>query len=393
MIEKKTNEKGVMEMFTKKNRLFLLVLVILLATFMHLPQPSTLFAEERIIQLEDLGSLFADIAEKVTDSVVRINTTVERVDPWNPFFGDPFFREFFQSPFWDRAPRYQEGFGTGFIVSTDGYIVTNEHVIHGTVEDGIVVELNNGTTLTGKVAWSSYDLDLAVLKVEAQEELIPAQLGDSNSIRPGEWAIAVGNPYGLDHTVTVGVISATGRPLQIRDSNRTRTYKNLIQTDTAINPGNSGGPLLNIKGEVIGINTAINAAAQGIGFAIPINEVIEVVDALKETGEYQEPVLDRPWMGIIVSDVTREIANHLRLDSLKGAIIADVVPNGPTDKAGLKPWDVILEINRIQITDAQTLVDLIPTLEIGEELTLRVFRNGQIEFVSLTLEARPKRYQ
>lgn len=378
-----------------KKKGLVLLLLLLMGVFIsaHLLAPPTLFASEKNISPIELGSLFADIAEEVTDSVVRINTKVERVDPWNPFFGDPFFQDFFQRPFWDQAPRHQEGFGTGFIVSSDGYIVTNEHVIHGTVENGIAVELNNGTILQGKVAWSSYDLDLAVLKVESDDEFTPANLGDSSSIRPGEWAIAVGNPYGLDHTVTVGVISATGRPLQIRDGNRTRTYKNLIQTDAAINPGNSGGPLLNNKGEVIGINTAINAAAQGIGFAIPINEVIEVVEALKETGEYHEPVLDRPWMGIIVSDVTQDIANYLGLDSLKGAVIADVVPGGPTDKAGLKPWDVILEVNQIKIETAQDLVDLIPTLEIGEQLILRVHRNGQREFVPLTLEARPKRYE
>lgn len=376
----------------KKGFTFVLVLLIgfLIPNTLLLPD---LLAQERGVYLEELGTLFADIAEEVTESVVRINTKVERVDPWNPFFGDPFFQDFFRSPFWDQGPRYQEGFGTGFIVSTDGYIVTNEHVIHGTVEEGIAVELNDGTILQGEVAWASYELDLAVLKVEPEDELLPAHLGDSDTIRPGEWAIAVGNPYGLDHTVTVGVISATGRPLQIRDSNRTRTYQNLIQTDAAINPGNSGGPLLNIRGEVIGINTAINAAAQGIGFAIPINEVNEVVEALKETGEYQEPVLDRPWMGIIVSDVTRDIANYLNLDSLKGAVIADVVPGGPTDKAGLKPWDVILEINQQELEDAQALVDLIPTLEIGEQLILRVFRNGQKEFIPLTLEARPKRYE
>lgn len=379
----------------KKKGLVLLMVGLLLGVILWSPllSPPTLVAAERDISPSELGNLFADIAEEVTDSVVRINTKVERVDPWNPFFGDPFFQEFFQRPFWDQAPRFQEGFGTGFIVSVDGYIVTNEHVIHGTVQDGIAVELNNGTILQGEVAWSSYELDLAVLKVETDKDLIPVNLGDSDAIRPGEWAIAVGNPYGLDHTVTVGVISATGRPLQIRDGNRTRTYKNLIQTDAAINPGNSGGPLLNNKGDVIGINTAINAAAQGIGFAIPINEVIEVVEALKETGEYQEPVLDRPWMGIIVSDVSQDIANYLQLDSTKGAVIADVVPGGPTDKAGLKPWDVILEVNQVEIVTAQDLVDLIPTLEIGERVILRVYRNGQREFVPLTLEARPKRYE
>ncbi len=374
----------------KRNMIPLLICLFLIG---GLFVPGQFQAEEMdSMEMVIENNIFADIAEEVTESVVRINTKVETVDPFNPFFSDPFFQEFFGRSY-ERIPRYREGFGTGFVVSNDGYIVTNEHVIHGALEGEIMVEFNDGREKLAEEVWSSYDLDLAVLKVESDNELQPIQLGDSDLIRPGEWAVAVGNPYGLDHTVTAGVISATGRPLQIRDGQQTRTYKNLIQTDAAINPGNSGGPLLNLKGEVIGINTAVNVEAQGIGFAIPINEVKEVVTSLKETGEYEEPVLDKPWMGVLLTDITPDIAEYLNLEDRQGTVIAEVVRNSPADEAGLRPWDVIMEANQQDIENSQQLIDFILEQEIDEKIMLRVFRQGEVEIIPLTLEAKPERYE
>ena len=219
----------------------------------------------------------ADITEKSSPAIVNIQSQIKvNSVPNNPFFNDPFFREFFGDQFEVRPDqRYDTGIGTGFIISSDGYIVTNQHVINQA--DKVTVQLNGeNDEIPAKVVGQDYDLDLAVLKIEGSGyPTLP--LGNSDVMRAGEMVIAIGQPFGLDHTVTVGVISAKGRPISIED----RDYRNLIQTDAAINPGNSGGPLLNSKGQVIGINTAVNAQAQGIGFAIPINTARDVLDELR----------------------------------------------------------------------------------------------------------------
>ncbi|MGM0471411.1 MAG: S1C family serine protease [Bacillota bacterium] len=336
-------------------------------------------------------NFFADIASEVDSAVVKINAKI-KVDSEDlkdhPLYKDPFFRRFFeeQPPFDKQNPQLRQGFGTGFIISEDGYILTNEHVIHQA--DEVTVKLSDRKEpVNAEVIGSDYSLDLAVLKIDVNHDLPTVELGDSDQIQPGDWSIAIGNPYELNHTVTVGVISALGRPLKVRQGERPRVYKNMIQTDAAINPGNSGGPLLNIEGEVIGINTAINAQAQGIGFAIPINEVKQVLDELKEQGK-----VIRPWMGVYMQSVTKEIADYFDLETEQGALIADVMPNSPASEAGLQAGDVIIEANKQEINSPQEVVDLVNDSQVGQRLVLRIIRDNRKRFVTLRLDERPNEY-
>ena len=339
------------------------------------------------LQTTDFRNIFADIAEDAQPSIVKVTSMIER-DVQHRFpFDDPFFQEFFRHrfPFEEETPEYREGYGSGFIVSEDGYIVTNEHVIHGAEEENIKVHLIGfEDPLSAEVSWADPELDLAILKVDVEEELPALPLGDSDNIRPGDWAIAIGNPLEFEHTVTTGVISALERPIDIPTEDGIRHYPNLIQTDAAINPGNSGGPLLNIDGEAVGINTAVSMQGQGIGFAIPINEVKNYVDELKETGE-----IIRPYLGVYYQPVTEPLARQLNLPDTDGALIREVIPDSPADKAGLQVYDVIVEINKQSIDEANQLPELINQLEIGEEIMIRIVRNGQNQILSTTIEKRP----
>ena len=282
------------------------------------------------------ASSFADLAEKVAPSVVNITVSKKlegvRFRVPSPFgSGDPFgefFRQFEQAP---PAAR-QQGVGTGFIISQDGYILTNNHVVQD-AED-ITVRLLDDRELRGKVVGRDPKTDLALVKVESDTPLPAARLGDSDKARVGEWVVAVGNPYGLNHTVTAGIVSAKGRALE-------GPYDDFIQTDASINPGNSGGPLLNMKGEVIGINAQIVAGGQGIGFAVPVNLAKQIVPQLQTTGR-----VDRGWLGVSIQDLTPEMATHFNLEGRKGALVADVVPDGPAGKAGVKRGDVIVEYQK-----------------------------------------------
>jgi Do/DeqQ family serine protease len=338
-------------------------------------------------------NVFADIASKVDAAVVRVNAKIKidssqaKQEQQSPF-NDPFFEKFFgpQMPDGQGHPRVRQGFGTGFIISKDGYILTNEHVIRKA--DEVTVKLTDREEpVKAEVVGSDFSLDLAILKIDVEESLATVKLGDSDQIRAGDWAIAIGNPYGLNHTVTAGVISALGRPLRVNQGQKPRIYKNMIQTDTAINPGNSGGPLLNIKGEVIGINTAINAQAQGIGFATPINEAKRVMSDLKEHGK-----VIRPWMGVYMQEVTKEIADHFGLESTQGALIADIIPNSPAHKVGLKAGDVILKINKNQVENPDDVINFVENSEVDKRIILRVLRDGRKIFVPMTLGERPKQF-
>ncbi|MDN5346721.1 MAG: hypothetical protein PWP65_285 [Clostridia bacterium] len=322
----------------------------------------------------------ADIVDAAGPAVVRIDTVVENRENLPPFFNDPFFRYFFGDEF-RLPPQERRGLGSGFIISSDGYILTNEHVVNGAKEVKVTV-VGFEQPFKAKVVGADYDLDLAVLKIEAGKPLPFLKLGDADKLRVGEWVIAIGNPGGLDHTVTVGVISAKGRPIQIED----RHYENLLQTDASINPGNSGGPLLNLKGEVIGINTAVNAAAQGIGFAIPSSTVQPVLNDLMTKGE-----ITRPWLGVWLQDVTPEVADFLGLDKAEGALIYNIEPNSPAAKAGLKRGDVILKVDGQAVKSANDLVKLVQSRQVGQQIRLQFIRLGQKREVSVTLAAKPNR--
>jgi Do/DeqQ family serine protease len=309
----------------------------------------------------------ADMVDRVGPAVVMINTTV--VTPGiDPFFNDPFFRQFFGNRFPGFSQnQVRRGVGSGFITSSDGYILTNEHVIEGAKEVQVTV-MGYDNPFPAKVVGTDRELDLAILKIDAPKPLPTVALGDSDKTRVGEWVVAIGNPYGLDHTVTVGVVSAKGRPIPVQD----RIYKNLLQTDAAINPGNSGGPLLNLQGEVIGINTAVNAEGQGLGFAIPINTAKEVMDELRTKGK-----VVRPWLGVSILDVTADLQQYFKLPDRKGAIIGEVVSGSPADKAGLQVGDVIRKVDNQPIENAQALVDVIAKKQVGQTVGLEIYRNGQ----------------
>jgi len=320
----------------------------------------------------------ADVVTNSSPAVVKISTRVSSGGAYDPFFNDPFFRQFFGLP--SRPRQQEEGLGSGFIISGDGYILTNEHVVDGATEIAVTVT-GFDNELTARVVGADYDLDLALLKIDAGKELPFLNMGNSDQIRVGNWVIAIGNPYGLDHTVTTGVISAKGRPISVND----RHYENLLQTDTSINPGNSGGPLLNLRGEVVGINTAINAQAQGIGFAIPTSTVQGVLEDLKNSASQV-----RPWVGVQVRSVDEETARYLGLSGTGGALVVGMAPGSPADRAGLKQWDVIIEFNGNKINNADELVTAIRAVQTGRKAKALVVRHRQVYTVNIMIVEKPK---
>lgn len=331
-------------------------------------------------QLPGLGpDTIPDMVSQAGPAVVRINTTTISESRLDPFFNEPFFRQFFGDQF--SVPSQQQeshGLGSGFIISTDGYILTNEHVIEGVSQ--IEVTLSNPEkSYPARLVGSDKDLDLAVLKIDADNELPTLTLGDSDSIRVGDWVVAIGNPYGLDHTVTVGVISAKGRPMSIDD----RQYRNLLQTDASINPGNSGGPLLNLRGEVVGINTAINSQAQGIGFAIPSSTVKSVIDDLINKGG-----VSHPWLGVYLQSLTKETAQSYGLNDTAGALVTQVVSGAPAAKAGLSKGDVIVGYNGSAVANPDQLIELVQGTGIGSRVEVQFIRNGETKSVVVTIEAK-----
>lgn len=318
----------------------------------------------------------ADVVSQASPAVVKISTRVTTQGSGNPLFDDPFFRQFFGAP---SRQQQQEGLGSGFIISKDGYILTNEHVIEGANEISVTVT-GFDQELKASIVGADTNLDLALLKIDAGAELPFLALGNSDAIRVGNWVIAIGNPYGLDHTVTTGVISAKGRPISVED----RQYENLLQTDASINPGNSGGPLLNLKGEVVGINTAISSEAQGIGFAIPTSTVVQVLEDLKNNVSK-----GKPWVGVQVRTLDSELANYLGLDNAEGAVVAGVVAGSPAEQAGLREWDVIVEFNGKKVTNADELVSAIKSAQIGQKAKVIVVRQRQQQSLTVTVTEKP----
>lgn len=314
----------------------------------------------------ELSEAFSYVAEKAAPAVVYIETEKVVSIPRNifpfDFFGDEFFKRFFS------IPRYrQRGAGSGFIISSDGYVVTNNHVIQGAQK--ITVKLVDGRSFKAKIVGTDPFSDIALLKINTNN-LPVLKLGNSDLIKVGEWVIAIGNPFGLSHTVTVGVISAKGRSgIGISD------IEDFIQTDAAINPGNSGGPLLNLKGEVIGMNTAIftrSGGYMGIGFAIPSNIVKTVVEQLKTKGK-----VERGFLGVYIQDLTPALAKELGLKVKEGALITQVMSGTPAEKAGLKEKDVIISYNGKPVRNASDLKNYVLLTKPGTKVILKIIRNGK----------------
>lgn len=325
------------------------------------------------------ANTISEIVKQVGPAVVKIETTSTSSDQQgNPFLNDPFFREFFGNQGTPQQQQ-QQNLGSGFIISQDGYILTNEHVVEGANQIQVsIAGLNKA--VTGKVIGSDRDLDLAVLKVDTGSKLPYLKLGDSDQIAVGNWVIAIGNPYGLDHTVTVGVISAKGRPITVQD----RSYRNLLQTDASINPGNSGGPLLNLNGEVIGINTAVSAQAQGIGFVIPSKTVAGVLHDLMTKGK-----ISHGWLGVEIQEVTPSIASGVGLQNTEGVVIKSVLAGGPAEKGGLQAGDIIIGWNNSKVKDTNDLLDKIQQAGPSSKVELAVWHSRHSVTIPLVLGERP----
>jgi serine protease Do len=320
------------------------------------------------------GSI-VEARKKVAPSVVNIDTvSVITTNPSIPFE----FRDFFPPGFFQNQQQVR-GAGSGFIIRSDGYILTNEHVVRDA--QSLKVTLFGGKKYDGRVIGTDPQTDLAVVKIDGKN--LPAvEMGDSNKLEPGEWVVAIGNPYGFHDTVTAGIISALGRSLE--NPNKSG---NLIQTDAAINPGNSGGPLVDLNGKVIGINEAIIANAQGLGFAIPINLAKNIAEELIKKGKVERPAA--PWLGVGLVEINDRIAEYYGLPNQEGAII-QVFPNSPAAKAGLIDGDVIKEINRKKIKTPQDVVDFIKEQKVGQQIEILVFRDKEYKVFKVTLEAKPQ---
>jgi serine protease Do len=319
---------------------------------------------------------FVALAKKLKPTVVNISTSrmITAQKRPNPTGSDPFqehFDKFFDTP--HQHPFRQKNLGSGFIISDDGFIITNNHLVAGA--DEIKVKLSDGREFPGEVKGRDEKFDLALVRIDAKGQLPVASLGDSDKIEVGEWVLAIGNPFGLAQTVTAGIVSAQGRVIG------SGPYDDFIQTDASINPGNSGGPLFNTKGEVIGINTAILAGGQGIGFAIPVNMAKSIITQLKETGK-----VTRGWLGVSVQPVTPDLAKSFGLEGERGALIAEVMKNSPAEKSGLKGGDIILGFDGRAIREMGELPRLVAATPVGKKVSVLVQRDGRQESVPVTIE-------
>ena len=329
---------------------------------------------------------FADLVEILQPSVVNISTTsvVRQRGPFqrrpnSPFGGNDPFDDFFKKFFGGDSPQQEfkrQGLGSGFIMSKDGYVVTNNHVIDKASD--VEVILQNGDKYEAKIVGKDPKTDLAVLKFEPDQEIQEVHFGDSDNLRIGDWVIAIGNPFGLGYTVTAGIVSAKGRSLGLG------AYDDFIQTDASLNPGSSGGPLFNLKGEVVGVNTAIVARGQGIGFAIPIDMAEFVIEQLKSGGK-----VVRGWLGVYVQKVTPEIASSFGLNEDEGALVSDLAPDSPAEKAGIIRGDVIVEYDGQKVNDVSDLTNMAAVTPPGTEVSVKVIQDGKTKNMKVKLEKFP----
>jgi len=357
---------------------------------------------DEVQALRDMQNGFIKVSEKASPAVVFIDVekVIDQPAMSSPFemFGDDFFNQFFgqgQRPDGRRTPRQQQqqqqpqqkkemrehGQGSGFIISEDGYILTNNHVVGEA--DKVFVTLTDKREFQAKVIGSDPDSDVAVIKIDTKEKLPTLPMGDSDKIRVGEFSIAIGNPFGLSHSVTSGIISAKGRSgIGITD------YEDLIQTDAAINPGNSGGPLINLDGEAIGMNTAIYSRSggyMGIGFAIPINMAKAIFKQIKETG-----TVTRAYIGILIQEITPQLAESFKITGKNGILVSQVEDNSPAKEAGLQPGDIILELNGDKVEKTTAFRNKVSLMVPGSKIDLKVLRNNEEKQITLALAKKTK---
>lgn len=367
--------------------LFIFFLLFGLFFCMGKDKADSLPKNDKLTTAKSLGSAFVEVAKKVQPSVVNVTTEKTiTMKPWERYGEDFFkgspFEEFFKG--FGITPREkgreyrhkQRSGGSGVIVDKEGYILTNNHVVEGA--DKIKIRLNDGREFTATLKGQDSRTDLAVLHIKAKD-LPVATLGDSDKLEVGEWAIAIGSPFGLEHTVTVGVISAKGR-----SGLGTGTYEDFIQTDASINPGNSGGPLINIDGEVVGINAMIIQPGTGIGFAIPINMAKQILNDLIKEGK-----VVRPWLGISAQDLTPELAEQFNVKEKEGVLVAQIHPGTGAEKAGLVSGDIIKSVDEKTIKNVNELVKEIQKKRVGQKVKLSVVRDGKSMAMEVTLSAMP----
>jgi len=353
-----------------------------------LPGKNSVWAEMPLSSevLKEGGSLIADIAESSVAGVVNISSTklitADAGQLMHPFFNDPFFRDFFGQRFYNiPKERRERSLGSGVIISKDGLILTNNHVVENTEE--ILVTLSDKRELEAEIVGTDPKSDVAVIRLKGNtEDLTPLPIGNSGELRLGDIVLAIGNPFGLDHTVTMGIVSAKGRAnVGITD------YEDFIQTDAAINPGNSGGALINLKGELVGINTAIvtrSGGYQGVGFAIPSNMAKAVMDSLIKHGK-----VVRGWLGVAIQDLDKDLSEAMGLKDINGVLVSDVTENSPAAKAKLERGDVILRVNGEKMTSTGRLRNTIAAMGAGTEVQLDLMRDGKEKTVPLTLGELP----
>lgn len=350
---------------------------------------SALAVDEEVAILDKTAKAFTSVVKEATPAVVhvKVEKTVGARDYGfheREFFNNPFFERFFGPEFRRQMPRQQErkqrGQGSGFIISKDGFILTNNHVVADA--DEITVTLSDNTAVEAELIGSDPQSDVALIRIDHDGDLPVLPMGDSDELEVGEWVIAIGNPFGLSQTVTVGVVSAKGRSrVGINE------YENFIQTDAAINPGNSGGPMLNIHGEVVGINSALfsrTGGYMGIGFAIPINMVKAINDQLKEHGE-----VIRGWLGVAIQDVDEELAESFGLDKARGILVSEVQSDSPADKAGLRQGDIITELNGIELKNVNDLRNRIALIIPDTDTELTIIRNGRERTIDVVIGEQP----
>lgn len=331
---------------------------------------------------------FTELVEKASPAVVNISTEQSvsnsggnRLSPDAEELNE-FFRHFFgQQPFNQQQPeqKRRNSLGSGFIISNDGYVLTNNHVVDGA--DIIHVRLNDRREYVAKLVGTDQRTDLALLKIEADGDLPTVKMGNSDVLKPGEWVLAIGSPFGFDYTVTAGIVSALGRNLP------SDNYVPFIQTDVAINPGNSGGPLFNLDGEVVGINSQIytrSGGFMGVSFAIPSNLVMSVVDQLKTDGR-----VSRAWLGVIIQDVNNDLAESFGLKKPMGALVSRVLPDSPAAKAGIEPGDIIMEFEGEMIEHSSELPYRVGRMKAGDEADAVIFRDGRERNMVIALDKRP----
>jgi len=324
---------------------------------------------------------FSGAAKKVMPAVVNVFTTTEIKAPVHPFMNDPRFRFFFGDQFNDNVPQQSSSLGSGVLISKDGYILTNHHVVESA--DKIEVALSDGRHAKAHVIGSDPDTDLAVIKIELPGNLPTITFGHSDHLEVGDIVLAVGNPFGVGETVTMGIVSALKR-----NHLGLNTFENFIQTDAAINPGNSGGALVDVNGNLVGINSAIyspSGGSLGIGFAIPVSTAKKVMEQIIQHGS-----VTRGWIGVAVQELTPQLADSFKLGNVRGVLIADVLRNGPADRAGIKPGDILTMVNDKKVTDSSSMLQSIAALQPGKTAVLKLLRNQSEIAVNVHIGKRPK---